>query len=83
MKTYLEIGEILNTVNTKYSNNVIKEYSEKLTHKFGRKYSSSLLYKIKQFYNIIEKVPTMSGKLTWSHWYKMLSIRDIKKMNSY
>lgn len=38
----------------------------------------SLLYKIKQFYSIIEKVPTMSGKLTWSHWNEMLSFDDIR-----
>lgn len=38
----------------------------------------SLLYKIKQFYSIIEKVPIMSGKLTWSHWNEMLSFDDIR-----
>lgn len=74
IKTYLEIGKLLNNINTKYGSNVIKEYSETLTHKFGKKYSYSLLYKIKQFYNIIEKVPTLSGKLTWSHWYEILPI---------
>ncbi|MBQ6477127.1 MAG: hypothetical protein IJI43_01640 [Bacilli bacterium] len=53
--------------------NVIKDYSKRLTKKFGKKYTPSLLYKIKQFYNIIEKAPTLSGKLTWSHWYEMFS----------
>ena len=51
--------------------------------KFGKKYTTSLLYKIKQFYNIIEKVPTLSGKLTWSHWYEMLAINDINKIIYY
>ena len=83
IKTYLEIGKLLNNINTKYGNNVIKEYSERLTHKFGKKYSYSLLYKIKQFYNIIEKVPTLSGKLTWSHWYEILPIKDIDKIKYY
>ena len=64
MKTYLEVGELFKNVDTKYGKSVIKDYSKKLTNKFGNKYSSSLLYKIKQFYNIIEKVPTLSGKLT-------------------
>ena len=41
------------------------------------------MYKIKQFYNIIEKVPTLSGKLTWSHWYEMLSFDDINKIVYY
>ena len=57
-----------------------KRYSKRLTIKFDKKYSMSLLYKIKQFYNIIEKVPTLSGKLTWSHWYEMLSFDDINKI---
>ena len=83
MKTYLEVGELLKNVDIKYGKSVIKDYSKKLTNKFGNKYSSSLLYKIKQFYNIIEKVPTLSGKLTWSHWYEMLSFEDINKIYYY
>ena len=83
MKTYLEVGELLNSIDTEYGNNVIKDYSNRLTMKFGKKYTTSLLYKIKQFYNIIEKVPTLSGKLTWSHWYEMLPINDINKIIYY
>ena len=78
-----EVGELLKNVDTKYGKNVIKDYSKRLTNKFGKKYTPSLLYKIKQFYIIIEKVPTMSGKLTWSHWYEVLSFDDIKKIEYY
>ena len=83
MKAYIEIGELLKNVDTKYGKSVINEYSKRLTLKFGKKYTKSLLYKIKQFYNIIEKVPTLSGKLTWSHWYEMLSFEDINKIVYY
>ena len=83
MKTYLEVGELLKDADIKYGNNVIKDYSNRLTIKFGKQYTTSLLYKIKQFYNIIEKVPTLSGKLTWSHWYEMLPINDINKIIYY
>lgn len=83
MKTYIEVGELLNSIDTKYGKSVIKDYSNKLTIRFGKKYTVSLLYKIKQFYSIIEKVPTLSGKLTWSHWYEMLSINDINKISYY
>lgn len=83
MKTYLEVGELLKNVDTKYGKSVMKDYSRRLTIKFGKKYTLSLLYKIKKFYNIIEKVPTMSGKLTWSHWYEMLSFDDINKIIYY
>ena len=83
MDTYLEVGKLLKEADIKYGNNVIKNYSNRLTMKFGKKYTPSLLYKIKQFYNIIEKVPTLSGKLTWSHWYEMLPISDIDKIIYY
>ena len=74
-KTYQQIeNKLLN--HEIYQN--VKDYSKRLTNKFGKKYTPSLLYKIKQFYNIIEKVPTLSGKLTWSHWYEMLSFDDIR-----
>ena len=49
MKTYLEVGELLKNVDTKYGKNVIKDYSKRLTIKFGKKYSTSLLYKLNNF----------------------------------
>ena len=76
IKTYLEVGELLKNVDTKYGKSVIKDYSKRLTNKFGKKYTPSLLSKIK-------KVPTLSGKLTWSHWYEMLSFDDINKIEYY
>ena len=83
MQAYLEVGELLNRIDIKYGKSIIKEYSSRLTIRFGKKYTVSLLYKIKQFYSIIQKVPTLSGKLTWSHWYEMLSITDINEIVYY
>ena len=83
IKTYLEVGELLKNVDAKYGKNVIKDYSKRLTNKFGKKYTPSLLYKIKQFYNIIEKVPTLSGKLTLSHYDEILRFDDINKIVFY
>ena len=83
IKTYLDIGKLLNEIDIKYGKSIVKEFSKRLTEQFGKKYKTSLLYKIKQFYNIIEKVPTLSGKLTWSHWYEMLPFDDINKITYY
>ena len=83
IKTYLEVWKLLKNVDTKYGKNVIKDYSKRLTNKLGKKYTPSLLYKIKQFYNIIEKVPTLSGKLTWSHYDEILRFDDINKIVFY
>ena len=81
--TYHEVGKLLNEADRHYGKGIIKEYSKKLTVELGKKYTVSLLYKIIQFYNLYEKVPTLSGKLTWSHWYEMLSIKDINKIIYY
>ena len=80
---YFEIGKLLDRADNEYGKGIIKEYSRKLTEEFGKKYTTSLLYKIKQFYNILEKVPTLSGKLTWSHWYEMLPIKNMEKIKYY
>ena len=83
LQTYYNIGKLLAEAGKHYGDGIIKEYSKKLTLEFGKKYTPSLLYKIKQFYDIYEKVPTMSGNLTWSHWYEMLSIKEIDKIVYY
>ena len=55
IKTYLEVGELLKNVDTKYGKNVIKDYSKRLTNKFGKKYTPSLLYKIVFYIEISEQ----------------------------
>ena len=83
LTTYYNIGKLLSKADKQYGKGIIKEYSLKLTEEFGKKYTTSLLYKIKQFYYIYQKVPTLSGNLTWSHWYELLSIKDINKIMCY
>jgi len=81
--TYYEIGKLLSEAGKSYGDGIIKEYSNKLTLELNKKYTLSLLYKIRQFYYIYEKVPTVSGNLSWSHWYELLSIKDINEINYY
>ena len=83
VNTYYEVGRLLNDAGKHYGDGIIKEYSKKLSSEVGKKYTPSLLYKIIQFYNIYQKVPTLSGNFTWSHWYEMLSIKDINKIKYY
>ena len=83
LTTYYNVGKLLSEAGKHYGEGIIKEYSKKLTIELSKKYTPSLLYKIKQFYYIYEKVPTLSGNLSWSHWYEMLSIKDINKIIYY
>ena len=67
--TYFEIGRLLAIAGGKYGDNVIDEYSKKLTKEVGKKYNRRTLFRMKQFYNVFsnEKVSTMWTQLTWSH----------------
>ena len=85
LKTYARIGEILEEAGKHYGEGIIKKYAERLTGEFGKKYSIRVLYKMLRFYRYFksEKVPTMSAKLTWSHYLELLSIKTTEKINYY
>ena len=53
-RSYYNIGKLLSKADKQYGKGIIKEYSLKLTEEFGKKYTTSLLYKIKQFYYIYQ-----------------------------
>jgi predicted nuclease of restriction endonuclease-like (RecB) superfamily len=85
VKTYFEIGKILNEAGGKYGDKIIEEYSKKLMIEVGKKYNKSTLFRIKQFYNIFknQKVATLSQLLTWSHYVELLPLKDINKIEYY
>ena len=82
--TYFEIGRLLAIVGGKYGDNVIDEYSKKLTKEVGKKYNRRTLFRMKQFYNVFsnEKVSTMWTQLTWSH-LRLLFNLEIDSINYY
>lgn len=83
--TYYEIGKILSEADKSYGEGIIKEYSKKLINDFGKKYSARILYKMLKLYKYIsnQKVPTLSAKLTWSHYDELLKISNNNKINYY
>ena len=85
VKTYFEIGKLLNEAGGKYGDKIIEEYSKKLMIEVGKKYNKSTLFRIKQFYNIFtnQKVATLSQLLTWSHYVELLPLKDINKIELY
>ncbi len=82
--TYFEIGRLLAIAGGKYGDNVIDEYSKKLTREVGKKYNRRTLFRMKQFYNVFsnEKVSTMWTQLTWSH-LRLLFNLEIDSINYY
>jgi len=83
--TYFEIGKLLSEAGSKYGDNIIEEYSKKLTIEVGKKYNSRTLRRIRQFYSTFqnEKWSPIATKLTWSHYVELLPIKDGNKLMYY
>ncbi|MBQ1812938.1 MAG: DUF1016 family protein [Bacilli bacterium] len=81
--TYFEVGRLLYDAGSKYGENIIGKYAEKLVNEVGKKYNIKTLYKFRLFYLKFRKFSTMSRKLNWSHYSELLSIKDTDKINYY
>ena len=82
---YFEIDRLLNEAGGKYGDNIIDEYSKKLTMEVGKKYNRRTLFRMKQFYNVFsnEKVSTLLTQLSWSHYLLLLSFDNYEKIAYY
>ena len=75
LTTYYNVDKLLieaqgGEERAKYGDNLIKEYSKKLTNELGKKFNATLLKNIRQFYLISKIGPTLSDQLMWSHYCK-------------
>ena len=64
-----------------YGKEILQNLSKELTEEFGKGYSYRTLREIRQFYLMFsdfEKWRTVSAKLTWSHFQKVLKVSDEK-----
>ena len=90
LTTYFNVGKLLieaqgGEKRAKYGNNLIKEYSKKLTAELSKNYSERNLRNMRQFYLLFEnqKWNTLCAKLTWSHYRELLKFKNINKINYY
>jgi len=85
LDTYYNVGKILNEAGKHYGEGIIKEYSQKLKYDLNKNYSVRLLYRMLKYYNFVseEKLPTVSAKLSWSHYDEILRFDDINKIAFY
>ena len=83
LTTYYNVGKILNEAGKHYGEGIIKEYSDRLTNDWGKGYSKRNLWLMLRFYDLNEKVQTLSAQLTWSHYCELLSIKNINKIRYY
>lgn len=80
---HVKVDKILSKAGKHYGENIIKEYSKKLTKELGKGYSNRKLWLMLNFYLLNAKVQTLSAQLTWSHYVELLSINDVNIINYY
>lgn len=89
LSTYWKIGEIIvryeqnDQIRAAYGENTLKQLSKSLSREFGKGFSRSNIYNMRLFYLSYQKIQTVSGKLSWSHYCELLSISDIDKRSFY
>ena len=83
LNTYYNVGKLLSEAGKHYGQGIIKKYSKKLTNELGKGYSKRNLWLMLRFYELKEKVQTVSAQLSWSHYCELLSFENIDKINYY
>ena len=72
LKTYYNVGKMLCEAGKHYGEGIIREYSKKLTIELGKGYTQTRLKYMRQFYIIMQKSPTVSDKLSYSHYCEIM-----------
>ena len=83
LHTYYNVGKILYDAGKHYGEGIIKNYSIKLTRKIGKKYNSTNLKRMRQFYLMIEKGAPIGHQLSWSHYRELIPLKDINAIKYY
>ena len=82
LTTYYNVGKLLKEAGKHYGEGKIKEYSKRLTSEFGKGYTPTRLRYFRRFYEVLIKHPTVSDKLSYSHYCELIWF-DIDKINYY
>lgn len=83
LDAYYNVGRMLSEAGNHYGEEIIKEYSKRLTYELGKGYSKRNLWLMLKFYEFNEKVQTLSAQLSWSHYCELLSFENTDKINYY
>ena len=85
LNSYYNVGKILSEAGKHHGEGIINEYSQKLKCDLNKNYSVRLLYRMLKYYNFVSegKMPTLSAKLSWSHYDEILRFDDINKIKFY
>jgi len=77
------IGRELVEAGKHYGEGIVKKYASILTKEFGSGYKEKDLYKMQQFYLLIQKVAPLERQLTWSHYKLLLPLKNVEEIKYY
>ena len=89
LNTYWHIGRIIcqheqsMPDRADYGKQTLNALSKALTKEFGKGFSRANLYNMRLFFQTYQKIQTVSGKLSWSHYCELLSVSDVDKRSFY
>ena len=83
LDTYYIVGKMLSEAGKHYGEGIIKKYSIKLTNELGKGYTQSRLRYMRRFYEVFSKCPTLSDKLSYSHYCELIWFDEFNKINYY
>lgn len=87
--SYWKIGEYIvhfeqkGKLKAEYGKQLLIRLAKDLKVKYGKGFSRSNLYQMRQFYLKYPILQTVSGELTWSHYVELLTISDDLARNFY
>lgn len=83
LNTYYNVGKMLSEAGKNYGEGIIKKYSIQLIKEVDKKYNTTNLKRMRQFYRMIEKGAPLGHQLSWSHYKELLPIKDINEIKYY
>ena len=77
------IGKELAETGKHYGEGIVKKYAKELTRKFGKGYTFTELTRMYNFYILTQKVGPVGQQLTWSHYVKLLPLKNVEEIKYY
>lgn len=89
VQTYWQIGRYIveyeqkGNVKAAYGSELLDRLSKDLTAEFGKGFSRSNLFQIRQFYLKFPKIQTLSVQLSWSHYVEIIKADNELEISFY
>ena len=78
LKKYYNVGKLSLDAGKHYGEGIINKYSKQLTIELGKGYTPTRLRYYRRFYHVFSNCPTVSDKLSWSHYCEIIWFNENK-----